>query len=240
MEQKPIYTPVERLDGLLETENRAEKWMHQSRYQMAASRLQNRAKASENPLQILDIACGMGYGSKILAQKLDARVTSLDIDPEALDYARAHHDDNRITHGLSSITEIAAETASFDAAICYETIEHVNHEDALTALNELNRVLKPGGTLFISTPNRYFTFLLQKMGMSNPFHFYEFRPEELAHALQNQGFEMRHIYGQTLAFPVTYYAGRAGKLAHYAVFSSPFVAIAVLHDRGSRSAESCA
>lgn len=238
MEQKPIYTPVERLDGLLETENRAEKWMHQSRYQMAAARLRNRARNSATPLQILDIACGMGYGSKILAQKLDARVTSLDIDPQALEYARAHHNDQRISHGLSSITQIEADDASFDAVVCYETIEHVNYEDAFKALGELNRVLKPGGTLFISTPNRYFTFLLQKMGMSNPFHFYEFRPEELARLLQNQGFDMRHIYGQTLALPATYYAGRAGKLAHTLFFPrrslpSQFCMIAILEAQKS-------
>ena len=238
MEQKPIYTPVERLDGLLETENRAEKWMHQSRYQMAASRLQKRAKASETPLQILDIACGMGYGSKILARKLDARVTSLDIDPEALDYARQHHNDQRISHGVSSITEIAAQDASFDAVVCYETIEHLHFDDAMQALGELRRVLKPGGTLFISTPNRYFTYLLQKMGMSNPFHFYEFRPEELAKALQTRDFRVQHIYGQTLAFPLTYYAGRAGKLSHTLFFPrrslpSQLCMIAVLEARKS-------
>ena len=213
MEQKPIYTPVERLDGLLETDNRAEKWMHQSRYLLAASRLQSAAHAAATPLQVLDIACGLGYGSKILAQKLDARLTSLDIDQEALDYAHQYHGDPRITHRLSSITQIEAEDASFDAAVCYETIEHVNHENALAALGELHRVLKPGGALFISTPNRYFTFLLQQMGMKNPFHFYEFRPEELAAALRAQDFQVRHFYGQTLALPVTYYAGRAGKLA---------------------------
>jgi 2-polyprenyl-3-methyl-5-hydroxy-6-metoxy-1,4-benzoquinol methylase len=209
-----IYAPVERIDGLLETRNHAEKWMHAYRYRFTASRLKNfRSTISEDtPLKVLDIACGMGYGSKILAQTLQAQVKGVDIAADALDYARENHSAEGVELSQGGITEIPFSDASFDVAVCYETIEHVHYEETLVALKELYRVLKPGGKLFISTPNRYFTFALQLMGMKNPFHFYEFRPRELRQVLENCGFEVQRSYGQTLAFPVTYYMGRAGKL----------------------------
>jgi 2-polyprenyl-3-methyl-5-hydroxy-6-metoxy-1,4-benzoquinol methylase len=209
-----IYAPVERIDGLLETRNHAEKWMHAYRYRFTASRLKKfRPIQSESEsLRIIDIACGMGYGSKILAQTLQAQVEGVDIAAEALEYARENHSAKGVEFSQGEITKIPFDDESFDVAVCYETIEHVHYEEALVALKELHRVLRPGGKLFISTPNRYFTFALQLLGMKNPFHFYEFRPQELSRVLKTCGFEVQQSYGQTLAFPITYYMGRAGKL----------------------------
>ena len=215
--QNQIYTPVERLDGVYETRNVSEKWMHLSRYHMCARRLKTLAnrveKAQQRPLQILDIACGLGYGSKILANSLGAQIKAIDLSPEALEYAAKNHAHPNVELIQGTVLEIPAQNESFDVVVCYETIEHVDLEQAFLALREFWRILRPGGVLYISTPNRYFTFLLQLMGMKNEFHFYEFRPEQLERFLTQHGFKVRARFGQTLAFPITYYLVRAGKLS---------------------------
>src|SRR6185437_15812766 len=55
-----------------------------------------------------------------------------------------------------SITAIPFEAESFDAVSCLEVIEHVEVEMRATAVQELLRVVRTGGTVLIATPNRFF------------------------------------------------------------------------------------
>jgi SAM-dependent methyltransferase len=64
---------------------------------------------------------------------------------------------------VSDILDIPVESESFDAVLCTEVIEHV--PDPISALREMSRILKPGGTLLISAP-------LQSGLHQEPFHFY--------------------------------------------------------------------
>jgi SAM-dependent methyltransferase len=75
-----------------------------------------------------------------------------------------------------------------DVVTSFETLEHVGDAAALVA--ELRRVIRPGGTLILSTPNREFG-----PPTTNPFHIQEFSPAEL-HALLGQAFADVTIYGQ--------------------------------------------
>ncbi|BCM92010.1 putative S-adenosylmethionine-dependent methyltransferase/MSMEI_2290 [Abditibacteriota bacterium] len=212
-----MYAPIERLDGL-DDPNRAEMWMHRSRYLLAARRLKR--PSSGEQLRVIDIACGLGYGSKIVAQRHGARVEGVDVSEEALTYAREHYSTEGVNFNQGSITDIQFEDASFDAAICFETIEHLSLSDAEQAMRELLRVLRPGGKLFISTPNRYFTWVLGLGGMKNEFHLYEFRPHELGSYLKRTGFEVTATWGQTLVNPVSYVLGRMGHLPPRIFFPS--------------------
>lgn len=214
-----IYAPIERLDGLNDP-NRAEMWMHRSRYLLAARRLKTLSVGTGQPLRVLDIACGLGYGSKIVSQTLGARVESVDVSEEALDYARQHYASPDIHFQQGTITDIHFEDASFDAAICFETIEHLSLSDAQKAMDELFRVLRPGGKLLISTPNRYFTWVLGLGGMKNEFHLYEFRPRELGTHLEDTGFKVTSTWGQTFVNPVSYVLGRMGHLSPRVFFPS--------------------
>lgn len=77
--------------------------------------------------------------------------------------------------------------ATFDVITSFETLEHV--PDAEAMLRELRRVLRPDGTLVLSTPNRSFR------ESENPYHVQEFTADELR-TLLYQYFGAVTIYGQ--------------------------------------------
>ena len=201
MKKSSLFTPVERIDGKTEQRNRAEKHMHFLRYRHAASLLQRNK-------HILDIACGYGYGSRELHDITGAAVDGIDISSEAVRYATDHYAIKGITYRAGSITDIPAKDYTYDAIVSYETIEHVSYKDGVKALDELHRVLKPGGHLLISTPNRIYTYMLQLVGYRNPFHIYEYYPAELRTLLKHHGFSIQATYGQSICFPPTYYLAR--------------------------------
>ena len=105
---------------------------HVARYRFAKERARGR---------ILDVACGAGYGTAML----DA--VGADLSVEALRHARRYTD--RV---------VAAEGArlpfgrTFDTVVSFETIEHVADPEAFVA--ECARILRPGGSFLVSTPNR--------------------------------------------------------------------------------------
>jgi SAM-dependent methyltransferase len=97
---------------------------------------------------VLDLGCGSGRASRVLAAN-GKRVTGVDISLAALERAKG---------GLPGVTLVACALdqglpfvdGSFDALLCCEVIEHL--VDVGRALEEMNRVLRPGGLLFLSTP----------------------------------------------------------------------------------------
>jgi ubiquinone/menaquinone biosynthesis C-methylase UbiE len=85
------------------------------------------------------------------------------------------------------------ETSSFDVIVSFETIEHVPDDN--TFLSEIKRVLKPGGTLFLSTPNASRSDT--EGGPTNPFHFREYQPAELKDVLARY-FTSTELMGQVV------------------------------------------
>ncbi|MBT2757151.1 class I SAM-dependent methyltransferase [Mesobacillus foraminis] len=104
--------------------------------------------------RILDFACGTGYGSKLIARscKETAEIVAVDIDASAIEYALKKHYHPKVKYVKSDATdtEIANRLGLFDVIISFETLEHVNDETAY--LQNIFQMLKPGGTLIISTP----------------------------------------------------------------------------------------
>jgi SAM-dependent methyltransferase len=124
--------------------------------------------------RVLDAGCGTGYGSNILAEAGAAEVVGLDIDSAVLEAAResAHQP---VSLEVGDVRKLPFPDASFDMAVCFEVIEHVDEPE--TVLDELRRVLRADGILAISSPNR------DVYPPGNPHHKHEFRPDELAQAL---------------------------------------------------------
>jgi 2-polyprenyl-3-methyl-5-hydroxy-6-metoxy-1,4-benzoquinol methylase len=158
--------PVERFepdrfrDELVEAE-------HLVRYLWAAGAVADR--------DVLDAGCGTGYGCALLAERGGARhCLGVDISEEAVAEARgAYGDGERIEFSVGDVTALDAPDASIDVVTCFETIEHVTGEAQRKLLAECARVLRPGGMLLLSSPNR------EQYPPGNPHHLRELTADEL-------------------------------------------------------------
>lgn len=100
---------------------------------------------------VLDIACGDGFGVRILAQKA-GRVMGGDIDPEVIAIAQKNPENPaNVGFQITDVTKMSFPDQSFDVVTSMETIEHL--KPLLDKyLSEIHRVLKPGGRFILSTP----------------------------------------------------------------------------------------
>lgn len=159
---------------------------HLARYEFALTHVRDDSV-------VLDAASGSGYGTEILSRKA-GRVVGLEISEHALAYAEAHHRNQRIEYRRADLNDtLDLPSESFDVVVCFETLEHVLLQHHLLA--EFHRVLKPSGTLVISTPDRWVFSWLD--GYRNRFHVHELTKVEFLKGL-GQGFEVSALYGQTL------------------------------------------
>jgi SAM-dependent methyltransferase len=127
---------------------------------------------------VLDVACGEGYGSALLAHSA-AAVVGVDIDPEAVAHARRKYARKNLTFACGAAEAIPlAGQHLFDVIVSFETVEHLTAEAQQRYARELKRLLKPAGQLLISTPNRL--IYTDKNQHRNPFHFHEFSTDEFA------------------------------------------------------------
>ncbi|MEW6517299.1 MAG: glycosyltransferase [candidate division FCPU426 bacterium] len=165
--------------------------------------------------RVLDIACGEGYGSAWLARNA-ARVVGVDIDPQAVAYARERYPRGNLSFCVGSVDAVpVTEDHSLDLIVCFETIEHVEAEKQEGFMREAKRLLAPGGSLMISTPNKkIYTDLPQHQ---NPFHVSEFYYEEFkkfiaAHFKQAVYFGQK-VYPASVIWPLEQAAGAASRYA---------------------------
>jgi SAM-dependent methyltransferase len=100
---------------------------------------------------VLDAGCGVGYGTAMLASGGAASALGVDVSAHAIDAARAEAG-AAARFEVADIERLDVPDASFDLVTCFEVIEYVQHPEH--ALDELRRVLRPGGLLLISSPNR--------------------------------------------------------------------------------------
>lgn len=104
-------------------------------------------------LNLLDIGCGGGLISEPLA-RLGAVVTGIDPAPENIETARRHATGSGLTinYRQAVVEDLAAESATFDAVLCLEVIEHV--PDVPAFLKICSSLVRPGGLMIVSTLNR--------------------------------------------------------------------------------------
>ncbi len=152
--------------------------------------------------RVLDLACGEGYGSALLAQTAEL-VVSIDIDEKTVQHARIKYAGSNMHFIIGSVTEIPVSGIGFDVIVCFETIEHIHERDKL--LCETKRLLAPEGLFIISTPNRP---EYRKVEPSNPFHVDEFDLEEFK-GLLSKYFKNLSLLGQRI-----YAASSLWPLAH--------------------------
>ncbi len=141
---------------------------HWQRYLMAAQLI-------EAGNVVLDIACGTGYGSAHLADKAQC-VYGVDISAEAIEFARNTYPRGNVHFLQGSVEQIPLAEGSVDVVISFETIEHVGEEQQHAFLKEVLRVLRPGGRLVVSCPNKPIASDLpyELWGYVNEFHKKEY------------------------------------------------------------------
>jgi 2-polyprenyl-6-hydroxyphenyl methylase / 3-demethylubiquinone-9 3-methyltransferase len=147
--------------------------------------------------KVLDVGCGGGYVCETLAGR-GATVLGTDIMADALEQARAHAQEERLSIGYHLCTpgKFPFEDGSMDAVTCFDVLEHV--EDKEPTLREIRRVLKPGGWFFFDTFSKTFwsRLILIWLGeivvrfIERGTHYWPWfiRPDELAVMLEKIGF----------------------------------------------------
>ena len=124
---------------------------------------------------VLDIACGEGYGTALLAQ-VARHAVGVEIDRPTLSHAAAQYRRPNLRYVAGDACRLPMAAASVDIAVSFETLEHLGEQEAFLA--EIRRVLRPGGILLISTPDRD---VYSPLGSSpNVYHLRELSREEFA------------------------------------------------------------
>jgi SAM-dependent methyltransferase len=138
---------------------------------------------------VLDVGCGEGYGTAALAT-CAAEVIGIDYDARVVRHATATY--RAPAFVIANLAALPIQGTSIDAVVSLQVIEHV--WDHAQFLHECRRVLRPGGRLVITTPNRL-TFSPGADEPQNPFHAREFSAAELSDLATDNGFAVVELSG---------------------------------------------
>lgn len=120
---------------------------------LASAALYTFASQHVRDLAVMDAGCGLGFGSRILAQTARC-VHAIDCDEQALTHARAHCRQPNLTFIHADARYTALADHSLDAVVCFEMIEHLAPAHTSALFDEWKRLLAPGGLVILSTPNQ--------------------------------------------------------------------------------------
>lgn len=151
---------------------------HVARYRWVAGQL-------DRPSTVIDLACGIGYGSKIMADA-GHQVVGIDKSQSALDYGNHFYAHPKVERITASAEGVKLECA--DVAVCFETVEHV--ADPAVLLRKLHAAC---GTLYASVPNED-VISYDPEGFAH--HFRHYTREEFAELLEECGWSVREWWGQ--------------------------------------------
>ncbi|MBT3667473.1 MAG: methyltransferase domain-containing protein [Opitutae bacterium] len=181
LERRDLHT-----DMLRESNRRSDA--HIARYQLAR-------ELSPQSGQVLDAACGMGYGSHILGfGRTKLNIIGVDMEQEAIDYCNANFSlsGGNLEFKTGEVEELnvlfPAET--FDMVCSFETVEHI--KDPRLFLLAVRSLLKPNGIFICSVPNMWCD---EKGKDPNPHHLHVFDFEKIVN-LVAQALEPQKIYSQ--------------------------------------------
>jgi len=137
---------------------------HLAVYEWIAARVHGR--------RVVDLACGEGYGSAVLARTA-ASVVGVDANPDAFEHARLKYTSAGVAFERDMIETWSGDV---DCVVFLQTIEHVQDPDAVLA--RLRDLVGGDGVVYVSTPN---VLTLAPEGAErsgNPWHVREYRPVE--------------------------------------------------------------
>ena len=155
---------------------------HILRYKLAAKII----KAKNLTNLVIDVACGVGYGSYILAD-YTKNVIAIDKNTHAIKKAKKYFFKKNIT--FLNIDAFEYNYKNCDLIVCYEFLEHIKDDKKLIKLFS-----KKSKKLIISTPNE----LIRPYNKNpvNPYHVRHYTPKELQELLENFGYKIYKWYSQ--------------------------------------------
>jgi 2-polyprenyl-3-methyl-5-hydroxy-6-metoxy-1,4-benzoquinol methylase len=138
--------------------------------------------------RVIDLACGEGYGSNVLAGAATS-VVGVDANPEAFEHARLRYRRSNLRFERRTV-ETFYERA--DSVVLLQTIEHL--ANPLGMLERLSELVGRDGRAYVSTPNLKTIAAAGAEKSDNPWHLREYRAAEFA-ALCAQAFGKVELYG---------------------------------------------
>lgn len=149
--------------------------------------------------RVLDIACGVGYGTYMLSG-FSSEAVGVDISKEAIEYASNRYKASNLVYKNMDAVNLCFPDTYFDAVVSLETIPSI--EDYERFLKEIHRVLKAGGVLVLSTPTR--DTVPKGKTVHVWYHKHEFVVEEMVELLEPL-FNSIEIWQQKLAYYSRFY-----------------------------------
>lgn len=141
--------------------------------------------------KLLDVGCNIGFFLKV-ARDEGFETTGVELNKESAAYGR-----ERFGLDIRSdyLENIAFNDGSFDVVTLFDVLEHI--PDMASFLNEVHRIMKPGGLLTVQLPN--IASLMADLTRSHwnwltpPDHLYHFTPETIVRLLERHGFTVKRL-----------------------------------------------
>jgi SAM-dependent methyltransferase len=170
-------------------------WWYEGMRAVTASFLDGRLKSDPAP-RLLDVGCGTGYSIVWLRKHLlSSQAFGIDSSPQAAEF---WHQRRINTAGLASADKLPFGDGEFDLVTCFDVIYQLDDKSAREAVCEMNRVLKPGGILFIREPAYEWMRGSHDLAIGTR---HRYTHTELRRMLRDCGFNLvRSTYANTLLF----------------------------------------
>jgi len=146
---------------------------------------------------VLDAGCSAGYGSSILSNAGPRRVVGADVDSKAVEHAKVRYNHQGLDFLCLDATNLPFPSDCLDVIVALEVIEHLPEPQQRRLLSECRRVLRNGGIIICSTPNRqvYTATRIDSLLNLNPSHVKELYMPEF-YDLLRQYFADVTLFGQ--------------------------------------------
>lgn len=144
---------------------------------------------------VLELGCASGVTSKKIS-KYVKRVIAIDFSEEAINLAEKENAGENIDYKIADATDLFfLESESVDKVAANDFIEHIDDVDLAKVLKEANRVLKPGGTITIYTPQRlHWAEIIKHFLNTDPTHISVRTPDKIIKMAEKEDFKPDLLY----------------------------------------------